>query len=158
MEGSALEIEALNLAISRITDLSASAFQESGGDLALRMSEILAQITGGRYSRVSLSDLPEIRVLSKDRLFGLHELSFGTVQQVYFALRVAAGELLAQGRQLPLVLDETFAMYDDVRLTAVLRWLYQSRRQVILFTCQGRERRILEKIKAEMPEEDGEEE
>ncbi len=147
-EGTALEIEALNLAIDRIAGLSASVFQESGGDLARKMSGILAQITGGRYKRVSLNESLEIRVQSKGRLLGLQELSFGTIQQVYFALRAAAGELLAKGKPLPLILDEPFAMYDDARLTAVLKWLYHSGRQVILFTCQDRELRILEKIKA----------
>ena len=148
IEGSSLEIEALNLAISRITELSSSVFQESGGDLAQKTSEILSMITGGRYTRVSLGDSLELQVQSKDRLLKLHELSFGTMQQVYFALRTASGELFAGGRQLPLILDEPFAMYDDARLAAVLGWLYHSGRQVILFTCQDRERRILEKIKA----------
>ena len=148
LEGSALEIEALNLAISRITGLSSSIFQESGGDLARKTSEILTLITGGRYTRVSLNDSMEIQVQSKDRMLKLYELSFGTMQQVYFALRAAAGELFAKGKKLPLILDEPFAMYDDVRLAAALKWLYRSGRQVILFTCQDRERRILEEIKA----------
>ncbi len=147
-EGSAIEIEALNMAIDRISDLSASVFKESGGGLAQKTSEIFGCITGGRYTGVSMDGSLDIRILSRDRVLDLRELSFGTMQQVYFALRVAAGELFAKGRQFPLIFDEPFAMYDDARLAAVLRWLYRSGRQVILFTCQDRERRILEKIKA----------
>ena len=73
-------------------------------------------------------------------------MSQGTMQQIYFALRMAAGELLCQGKSLPVVLDETFAMYDDVRLEAALSWLKKSGRQVILFTCQKREREILDRL------------
>lgn len=68
------------------------------------------------------------------------------MQQIYFALRMAAAEMLGEGRLLPVILDETFALYDDARLEAALRWLRASGRQVILFTCQKREREILERI------------
>ena len=68
------------------------------------------------------------------------------MQQIYFALRMAAGELLGEGIELPLILDETFALYDDERLEAALRWLKRSGRQVILFTCQKREREILRRL------------
>ena len=45
------------------------------------------------------------------------------------------------------LLDETFAMYDDERLMAALKWLYGNRKQVILFTCTNREIQMLEKLK-----------
>lgn len=147
MEGIEIEIEALNLAIERITDLSSDIFQESGGSLNERASSILSQITRGKYIRLTLDDASEIRIQTRDRLLHLHEVSYGTMQQVYFAIRMAAGELFAQDRSLPLILDEPFAMYDDTRLEAVMTWLYRSGRQVILFTCQEREQRILEKIR-----------
>ena len=86
-----------------------------------------------------------MRIYTPERVLGLHQVSGGTMQQIYFALRMAAGELLG-GAQLPVVLDETFAMYDDVRLASALRFLKKSGRQVILFTCQKREREILESL------------
>lgn len=147
LEGIEIEIEAVNLAMERITGLSSSIFEESGGSLNERASDVLSQITGGKYTRLALDDSSSVRIQSGDRLLHLYEVSYGTMQQVYFALRIAAGELLAQDHFLPLILDEPFSMYDDKRLEAVLTWLYRSGRQVILFTCQNRERRILEKIK-----------
>ena len=59
---------------------------------------------------------------------------------------MAAAELLCGENRLPILLDEPFALYDDERLEAALRWLKNSGRQVILFTCQKREREILERI------------
>ena len=44
------------------------------------------------------------------------------------------------------ILDETFAMYDETRLEAALRWLKNSGRQVILFTCQKREIEVLKRL------------
>jgi uncharacterized protein YhaN len=94
-----------------------------------------------------MDESSQVRIQTRDRLLQLHEVSYGTMQQVYMSLRISAGELLAQNEALPLILDEPFAMYDDVRLEAVLSWLYRSGRQVVLFTCQDRERRVLEQIK-----------
>lgn len=146
LDGADTEIAALNLAIDRICELSSGIYQESGGRLNETASRILSEITGGRYSRIVMNDLSEVRIHTPDRVLGLHQVSGGTMQQIYFALRMAAGELLSGGRTLPVVLDETFAMYDDARLEAVLRWLKKSRRQVILFTCQKREREILARL------------
>jgi hypothetical protein len=147
LEGIEIEIEAVTLAIDRISSLSSTILRETGGSLSERASAILAEITGGRYTRVTMDESSQVRIQTRDRLLQLHEVSYGTMQQVYMSLRISAGELLAQNEALPLILDEPFAMYDDVRLEAVLSWLYRSGRQVVLFTCQDRERRVLEQIK-----------
>lgn len=55
--------------------------------------------------------------------------------------------MLTGGQPLPIILDEPFAMYDEDRLEAALRWLDNSGRQVILFTCQKREKEILDRIR-----------
>ena len=146
-EGLDIEIEAVNLAMERIAGLSSAILQESGGSLNDQASLVLSQITGGKYTKVTLDDRSDVRIQTKDRLLRLYEMSYGAIQQVYFALRIAAGDLFSGDHGMPLILDEPFAMYDDDRLESVMTWLYHSRRQVILFTCQDRERRILEKIK-----------
>ena len=146
LDGTDTEIAALTMAIDRICDLSSGIYAKSGGLLNRRASEILRELTGGAYDRIVLDETAEIRIHTPQRVLGLHQVSGGTLQQIYFALRMASGELLSEGRVLPIVLDETFAMYDDVRLEAALRWLKKSGRQVILFTCQKREREILERI------------
>lgn len=146
LDGADTEIAAITMAIDRICELTAGIYRQTGGMLNEHASVILKEITNGRYDRIVLDETAEVRIHTPSRVLGLHQVSGGTMQQIYFALRMAAGELLSEGRSLPVVLDETFAMYDDARLEAALRWLKKSGRQVVLFTCQNREREILKKI------------
>ncbi|MCD7884935.1 MAG: AAA family ATPase [Lachnospiraceae bacterium] len=140
------EIAALTLAIDRICEISDGIFRTNGGRINEIASGILEEITMGRYNRIVLDDTAEVRIHTPERVLGLNQVSGGTLQQIYFALRMAAGELFMDKTSLPVILDETFAMYDDRRLEATLRWLKNSGRQVILFTCQNREREILKSL------------
>ena len=72
-------------------------------------------------------------------------VSQGTAEQVYFALRMAASEVLLE-EELPVILDDTFVSYDEERLESVLEWLAKSGKQVLLFTCQKREMKILSEM------------
>ena len=74
------------------------------------------------------------------------QLSRGTTEQLYFALRLGAGRCLTEEEPLPVLLDETFCAYDDQRLRRTLRWLADQREQILLFTCQKREMRLLEEL------------
>ena len=69
------------------------------------------------------------------------------MEQVYFALRMAVMDVLCQEEELPLVLDEVFAMYDEKRMGRALSWLSKNRGQVLLFTCQDREERVLDNLR-----------
>ena len=113
-----------------------------------RVSELLCALTEGRYDSVSLDERMQLRISTRDHLLQISQVSYGTMEQVYFALRLAAGELLAGGTGIPAVLDEPFVMYDDERLEQALRYLHSSGRQVILFTCQRRELDLLAGIRA----------
>ncbi|MCC8044957.1 MAG: AAA family ATPase [Clostridiales bacterium] len=144
--GADTEIAALTLAIDRICEISDGIFRTNGGRINEIASGILEEITMGRYNRIVLDDTAEVRIHTPERVLGLNQVSGGTLQQIYFALRMAAGEVFMDKTTLPVILDETFAMYDDRRLEATLRWLKNSGRQVILFTCQNREREILKKL------------
>lgn len=146
IDGADTEIAAITMAIDRICELTNGIYRQTGGMLNEHASQILKEITEGRYDRIVLDETGEVRIHTPSRVLGLHQVSGGTMQQIYFALRMAAGELLCEGRVLPVVLDETFALFDDDRLEAALRWLKRSGRQVILFTCQKREREILNRL------------
>ena len=63
-------------------------------------------------------------------------LSIGTLDQLYFALRVACGELLSAGRKLPIILDDPFASSDRRRLDNVLHLLkvLSGENQILLLT------------------------
>ena len=136
------DIEALDLAMLRIREISGGMVRETGREFERNASRILSELTEGRYTAISLDEKLEVRLNTPDRLLYLSQVSYAAMNQVYFALRMAAGELLG-GRRLPIILDETFSMYDDDRLAAALRYLEHCGRQVILFTSQTRENDML---------------
>ena len=53
---------------------------------------------------------------------------------------------MLQEEELPVILDDTFVSYDEERLESVLEWLAKSGKQVLLFTCQKREMKILSEM------------
>lgn len=139
------EIQALNLAMFTISSLSERFQMQVGDRLRERTSRILSEITGGKYTQVLLDRDFHISVNTQERLLPLESLSRGTLEQIYFALRMAAGELLCKEEQFPVILDDVFGMYDEDRLAAVLHWLARQGRQVIISTCNKREMEILDR-------------
>ena len=64
------------------------------------------------------------------------------MDQLYLALRLAVAEELTP--QAPLFLDDALVRFDDERMRAAVGILKEisGQKQVILFTCQGRENAI----------------
>ena len=140
------EAESIALAEKMLAKAAGNLQSRRGNFLKDRTWEILGDLTQGKYCSGIIDENFQIWLDSGDRYVGLYQVSQGTVEQVYFALRMAAGELLCQEEELPVLLDETFAMYDDRRLCQALRWLHKNKSQVILFTCTRREIQAMEKL------------
>lgn len=110
--------------------------------ISKRAQELMACLTDGRYDRLSLSE--DLCLLAgaeqEDTLHEAQWRSDGTVDQLYFALRLAVAEELTP--EAPLILDDAFVRFDDIRLKAAMELLKQEAetKQVILFTCQNREK------------------
>lgn len=138
------DANALRLASETIRSISEEIYKESAQGLNRRISQILGEITGGKYDSVFLDADMQVKIHTPQKLLSLEQISRGTMEQVYFALRMAAGELLSGGAPMPVILDDAFVMYDDERLARTLAWLQKSGRQVILFTCQSREKILME--------------
>ena len=94
---------------------------------------------------MEIGDRLQISVWDGNRRIPAEPLSRGTLEQIYFSVRMAAAEIL-QEEPMPLILDETFAFYDEKRLNCVLKWLSRQQRQVIILTCHKREEEILGKF------------
>ena len=139
------EIQALNMAMDTIEALSGNITDQIGGRLKHRTSQILSEITGGKYKEVIMDEELHIFVNTGERTVPAGRLSRGTLEQIYFALRMAAGELFCREETYPVILDDVFGMYDEDRLASVLRWLHKENRQVIISTCHKREMEILDK-------------
>ena len=87
-----------------------------------------------------------MRISSGRDFVPLESLSTGTIEQVYLALRLTAGARLIGREDIPILLDDSFAYYDDERLKTVLADLARGPAQVLLFTCQSREERMLREL------------
>jgi uncharacterized protein YhaN len=140
-----MEISALNLAMGTMETLTRQFRERVGDGLRERVSQILCEITDGRYREVLIDSDFQIRVNTEDRIVPAESLSRGTLEQIYFALRMAAGELLCGEECFPVILDDVFGMYDEERLCAVLRYLAKEPRQVIISTCGKREAQLLKR-------------
>ena len=135
----------VTIAEDRITALAKKMQSELKEVLNEKASKILAQITNQKYTSINIEETLKMSVLDGDRITDVERLSRGTLEQIYFAIRMAATDLLQKEEQ-PVILDDTFVYYDDERLKSTLKWLYENKKQVILFTCQKREMQALDSL------------
>ncbi len=148
-EDATREIEAINLAIEALNSVSSQIKVSLARYLNEEVSEFVKKITNGAYDSISVDDRLSIYLNTPDRLVPISSVSRGTMDQIYLALRLGAAKLIMDrsGDTLPLLFDETFTLYDDTRLLKTLEFLstrYEG--QIILFTCQSREKQTLEEL------------
>lgn len=136
---------AVNIAEARISALAKKMQSELKDILNEKASRILAQITNQKYNCINIEETLKMHVMDGDKLVDVERLSRGTLEQIYFAIRMAATELLQKEEQ-PVILDDTFVYYDDERLKNTLKWLAQNKKQVIILTCQKREMQALDSL------------
>lgn len=112
------------------------------------LSETIKKISSNKYSKVIVNDEKGI-VVETDRgeYIDAGKLSCGTIDQLYLALRLSMIDELAT-EKMPIMLDETFAYFDDTRMEKVLEYLVNNlnKHQAIIFTCSNREIEILNKL------------
>ncbi len=111
----------------------------------------VSKITNGRHNNIKLNDEEGLIVeLSNGNYVNINRLSIGTIDQLYLSLRLAILEEISTER-IPIILDESFAYYDDERLKNILEYLYKenNNRQILIFTCTNREKEILNKLNIE---------
>lgn len=145
------EIVAIDLAHETMADLSSSIRDSFGLYLNKEASQYITGITGGIYDSMSIDENLNVFLNTKTKLVPLENVSSGTMDQVYLALRLAAAKLLqGSGSGFPLIFDDSFTQYDDERLKTALEWLASAYGgQIIIFTCHRREAQMLRARQAE---------
>ena len=137
------EYSALYLALDALNSANQQFQTRFAPTLGRRITQLFTQLTHGRYQGVvldrdfHLSTEPIGDLICRDSAF----LSAGTLDQLYFATRLAICEtVLPAEKKVPLILDDALTNFDDDRCAAALRWLKEeaTRRQIILFTCHSR--------------------
>lgn len=139
------EISAIELASDTIRELAAAIHDSFGKELNRAVSGIISEVTNGKYQDIKVDENLNIKLVWNDKYIVLDKLSAGTIDQVYFALRLAVADLFFGNNSMPLLLDDSFALYDDIRVKSALMRI-ADRKQVIIFSCQIREKNILEEM------------
>lgn len=129
-----VELQAIDLAIKTITELSEEIYDSFGGVLNEQVSDIISKITGNRYTEVKIDDQLKVMVKSGSSFISMDYLSTGTIEQIYLALRLSIANVLIS-EELPIVIDDIFVTYDEQRLHDTLSCIGEYlNRQIIIFT------------------------
>lgn len=111
------------------------------------LSNIVDKISAGKYNKIKFVDGEGLIVeLENGEYVNANKLSIGTIDQLYLSLRLSAMQEITK-EKMPIILDETFAYYDNSRLENILKYIDSDLKenQVIIFTCSNREKDILDK-------------
>lgn len=135
------EYAALSLAIETLRAADAelqSRFSPALGRLA---AEYMGQMTGGRYTEVSLARDFTLTARTGDDIAARESsyLSAGTLDQLYLAVRLSVCKLaMNPDEPCPLIIDDAMVNFDAQRQEEAIRLLERiaEERQVILFTCK----------------------
>lgn len=147
LEKSNEELEAIEIASETIKDLALDIHESLGSHLNQSVAQVFSEITGKPDYRIYIDEKLNIAMDNTKKYVSYQHLSTGTIDQLYFALRFLLGDIVFDGKELPIILDDIFALYDDKRLKNILDWLIRQRRpQIIIFTCHQREADILDDL------------
>ena len=115
--------------------------------IAQRAGYFLSRLTGGVYDRIQIGDDLTVQAAREDEttLRTPQWRSEGTGDQMYLALRLAVWEVLAP--ECPIVLDDALIRFDQERMERALELLEElsEKRQILLFSCQMREKEYMSK-------------
>ena len=132
---------ALTIAQETLTQARSELQRRFAPRITQRAQELLGAMTDGRYQSLTMGEDYSLRASAEqeDVQWDAIWRSDGTIDQLYLALRLAVAEELTPDA--PLVLDDALVRFDDTRMAAALGILRKmaENKQVICFTCQGRE-------------------
>lgn len=112
------------------------------------LSENIAKISNNKYNKVCLNDENGMMVeLASGEIVPAERLSLGTIDQLYLSLRLSMNTEVSN-ENMPVILDEAFAYYDEERLENILKYLADNYKdkQIIILTCTNREENIYDRL------------
>lgn len=140
-----LEIHEIELAMKAIKEAASQVQKTFGQELNEKISEIFCDMTNGKYTQAVMDENLSMMVYDGFDHIDMKYLSNATVEQLYFALRLASADLLYENDAFPLFLDDVFGNYDDERLAQTMQYLsHHTDRQIFLFTGRKEILRLLD--------------
>ena len=136
--------KALSLASKTLEDAISEMNKGLGSLLNKKTGEYLSKISGKKYSDVLVSRNLEVEARSSlaDGYHQWKHLSSGAIDKIYFALRLAAADIIVEkSNPLPLFLDDILTQYDNESCKNALSFLNEylkksgSVSQIFFFTC-----------------------
>ncbi len=138
------EYDALTLAMSALEEANSHLQGRLSPQVNTMAGQYLNTLTGGKYDSVFVGQSMSLETKEVGEI-PLHtplQLSGGTADQLYLAVRLAICQLLLR-EEAPLILDDALAFFDDTRMKKAVKLLRElgKTRQIILFSCHSRENR-----------------
>jgi len=138
------EYAALQEASSALNTAFESMQKDFGPMINYRAGKIVSELTGGKYPSVVVSEslVPSVAEPGGGSIRSCFNLSAGNTDQLYLALRLAISGIMHE-ENMPVMLDDAFAQFDDRRMTDALAYIRRENEagrmgQVIMFTCHDR--------------------
>lgn len=132
---------ALTIAQETLMEARAELQRRFAPRITRKAQAYLSRMTDGRYHSLTMGQDFSLRAGAgeEETLRDAIWRSDGTMDQLYLALRLAVAQELTP--EAPLVLDDALVRFDDKRTAQAVSILREvaEEKQVILFTCQGRE-------------------
>ncbi|WP_235794688.1 ATP-binding protein [Virgibacillus salidurans] len=105
-----------------------------------RTSNYFKKMTGSTYLKVyaPIGNKP-FQVEANDNLrYTVNELSQGSIDQLYVALRLAVSEIMSDKHRLPFIIDDAFVHFDTLRTKRIIEIVEEiaEEQQIIIFTCK----------------------
>ena len=143
------QVEAIDIAIATLKEIESSGNSQWLPPLIKKTQENIYKITK-KYHTIKIDEESQIKTLDPltEKLVPIDQLSKGTFNQFYFALRIS----MIQGIsplpiKLAIILDEPFINFDNKRFEESMNLLKELSQdhQILIFSSQARERAYLDK-------------
>lgn len=149
IEAETRRYNALTLAIDTLSEANTQLQTRFSPEVSRLAGEILSRLTGGRYQRLYFDKGFDASAKEEGGVeaHNVLTLSDGTEDEIYLSLRLAMCQLILGGQDpCPIILDDALANFDDARCRRALEVLLElsQKRQIILFSCHGREADMME--------------
>ena len=139
-------LKSIELAIEVMNESIREVRGNFGNILNSNVIDYFKTLTNKAYEDVMVSDSYDMKVRKGRDILPGAILSNGANDQLYLSLRLAFINMIYRGMAFPVILDDTFVQYDDIRTEKALYLLIDSNfSQTLIFTCQSREKDIFTK-------------
>ncbi|HNZ09465.1 MAG TPA: AAA family ATPase [Bacillota bacterium] len=122
------EERALALAIEQLDAANAEFGSSSLKAMKKNVTELLGLITGDSARVVEVGEDLRLMISSDGTAVSYDQLSQGTKDQLNVCVKVAAAELLGEGRSMPMFFDDSFGTTDETRLGRIRELLVRMSR------------------------------